>query len=343
MNRLPSSRIALLAALGLLAPSAWAQTELVALHPCVIEGPKPKKQKAAQPQPDELEAICATEIARSDAQLVPSDQVRDFLAKEPEGSCALKEPKRNACLGKLATATKASRALLITIAPGPLTRVSGVVVNPSGEVLDQKSVQLRNRDNQPQSELVRTAVTRLRGQLALTATKVTHREAPPAPAQDDTLAPLTPAPAETPPAPAAAPPVAAAPPPAAPGLDLSFLAGRSWKTPTAYATAGAGVVALGLATAFTVQAGNTLQELDAPYADGKLPPYSELGRLSGLQRTLGTQRTVAGVSAALGAALVGTGVYLWLSDRQQPGTPATPGATALSAGPGGVNVRVVLP
>lgn len=341
MNRLPFSRIALLAALGLLAPSAWAQTELVALHPCVLEGARPKKQKAPQPQPDELEALCATEIARSDAQLVPSAQVRDFLAKEPEGSCALKESKRNMCLGRLATATQASRALLITISPGTLTRVSGVLVNPRGEVLDQKSVQLRNRNNQPQGELVRTAVTRLREQLALAPAKDTTREPPPA--QGDTLAPLEPPPAEPTPPPAP-PTVAAAPPaPAAPGLDLSFLAGRSWKTPTAYATAGAGIVALGLATAFTVQAGSTLQELDAPYAGGNLPPYSELGRLSGLQRTLNTQRTLAGVSAAVGAALVGTGVYLWLSDRQQPGAPAAPGATALSAGPGGVNVRVVLP
>jgi hypothetical protein len=344
VNRLPFSRIALLATLGLLAPSAWAQTELVALHPCVLEGAKPKKPKAAQSQPDELEAICATEIARSDAQLVPSDQVRDVLAKEPEGSCALKEPKRNLCLGRLATATKASRALLITINPGTLTRVSGVVVNPSGEVLDQKSVQLRNRNNQPLGELVRTAVTRLREQLPLAPAKVAAREAPAQPAPDDTLAPLEPAPAE--PAPPPAPPaLAAAPAPAAsaPGLDLSFLAGRSWKTPTAYASAGVGVAGLVLATVFTAQAGNTLQELDAPYADGKLPPYSELGRLSGLQRTLNTQRTVAGVSAAVGAALVGTGVYLWLSDRQQPGAPAAPGVTALSAGPGGINVRVVLP
>jgi hypothetical protein len=341
VNRFPFSRIALLVALGLLVPSARAQTELVALHPCVLEGSKPKKQKTPQTQPDELEAICATEIARSDAQLVPSDQVRDFLAKEPEGSCALKEPKRNLCLGRLATSTQASRALLITINPGTLTRVSGVVVNPSGEVLDQKSVQLRNRNNQPLGELVRTAVTRLREQLALAPAKVAAREAPAAPTPDDTLAPLEPAPTEPTPAP---PTVAQAPAPAsAPGLDLSFLAGRSWKTPTAYATAGAGVVALGLATVFTVQAGSTLRELDAPYANGNLPPYSELGRLSGLQSTLGTQRTIAGVSAAMGAALVGTGVYLWLSDRQAPGAPATPGATALSAGPGGVSIRVVLP
>ncbi len=346
MNRLPLSRTALLAALGLLAPSAWAQTEPVALHPCVIEGPKPtKKQKASQPQPDELEAICATEIARSDAQLVPSDQVRDVLAKEPSGSCALpKDPQRNTCLGKLATATKAGRALLITINPGTLTRVSGVIVNPRGEVLDKKSVQLRNRNNQPLGELVRTAVTRLREQLALAPAKAAAREAPQA-APDDTLAPLETA--SEPPAPAPAPPtVAQAPAPAAapaPGLGLGFLAGRSWKTPTAYATAGAGVVALGLATVFTVQATNSLRELEAPYAGDNFPAHSDLGRLSGIKNTLDTQRTVAGVSAAVGAALVGTGVYLWLSDRKEPGAPAAPGATALSAGPGGVSVRVALP
>jgi hypothetical protein len=77
-----------------------------------------------------------------------------------------------------------------------------------------------------------------------------------------------------------------------------------------------------------------------PYENNQYPLRSELPRIVQLRDEARTKRTIAGVSAALGAALAGTGVYFWLNDR--PATPA-PGVAALSVGPGGVSVLGVLP
>ena len=60
-----------------------------------------------------------------------------------------------------------------------------------------------------------------------------------------------------------------------------------------------------------------------------------------LREKASQQRVLAGVSAAVGVALVGTGVYLWLDDRRAA-TPA-PGVAAFSVGPGGVSVVGFLP
>jgi hypothetical protein len=323
----------LLFTLGLLlAPAASAQTDSVALHPCAIVGEKDKNKV------QDHQATCATEIARGDIQLVPSDQVRAFLEKEPKKSCApAKKPAE--CLGRLATATQASRAVLITLDPGQLTRVSGLVVNPRGEVVDQKSIQIRSR-GQPQAELIRTAITRLREQLNLVPLKVTPLvEQPPPPP----LVATTPPPAQEPalvPAPLAEAPATSAPPPAIAVSQSASSDGRSWRTPVAYTSAGAGVVALGLAGYFVISGNNAMIESNKPYADNRYPPQSELANISQLRQQATTQRILAGVSAGVGAALVGTGVYLWLNDRKAP--PA-PGVAALSVGPGGVSVLGVLP
>lgn len=331
MNPQPSSRPALLLVLGfLLAPSAWAQTDLVALHPCAIVDVKDKQQV------DDLQVICATEIARGDVQLVPSDQVRAFLDKEAKGSCA-RAKKPAECLGKLATATQASRAVLITLSPGQLTRVSGLVVSSKGEVVDQKNVQLRNRSQQPQEELVRTAVTRLREQLNLTPLKIAPLvEQPPSP-------PLVAAPAPEPtpvPAPAAPPPERAYVEETVMERQQALSTGRTWKTPAAYASAGTGVAALGLAVFLAIGGNNAMLESNEYYANNNLPVRSELERIADLREEATDKRTLAGVSAAIGAALAGTGVYLWLSDR--PASP-TPGATSLLVGPGGISLHGVLP
>ncbi|AKJ07756.1 hypothetical protein ATI61_107206 [Archangium gephyra] len=329
----PTPRPLLLTLGLLLAPAASAQTDFVALHPCAIVGEKDKAKV------QDHQALCATEIARGDIQLVPSDLVRAFLDKEPKKSCApAKKPAE--CLGRLATATQASRAVLITLDPGQLTRVSGLVVNPRGEVVDQKSIQIRSR-GQPQAELIRTAITRLREQLNLVPLKVTPLvEQPPLPP----LVATTPPPAQetTPlvPAPLAEAPTASAPPPAVGVSQSASSDGRTWKTPVAYASAGAGVVALGLSGFFAISGNNAMVESNKPYANNRYPPQSELANISQLRQQATTQRILAGVSAGVGAALVGTGVYLWLHDRKAP--PA-PGVAALSVGPGGVSVLGVLP
>jgi hypothetical protein len=333
VNPPPSSRPALLLVLGfLLAPFAQAQTDLVALHPCAIVGVKDKQQL------DELQALCATEMARGDVQLVPSEQVRAFLDGEPKGSCARAKTPAT-CLGKLATVTQASRAVLITITPGQLIRVSGLVVDATGEVADQKSIQIRNR-GQPEGELVRTAITRLRAQLNVLPLKPAPlvEQPPPAPLVATPTPTLTP---EPPPAPAQA-----EPPPAA--LEETRVARhqgpsleRTWKTPAAYASAGTGVAALGLAVFLAIDGNNAMLKSNEYYANNQLPIRSELEAIAELREQASTRRTLAGVSAAVGAALAGTGVYLWLTDR--PASPPTPGAVSLSVGPGGLSLQGALP
>ena len=329
----PASRTALLLVLGtLLAPSAWAQSDLIALHPCAIVDVKDKQQV------NDLQLTCATEIARGDVQLVSSDQVRAFLDKEAKGSCA-RAKKPSECLGRLATATQASRAVLITVNPGTLTRVSGLVVNPRGEVVDQKSIQLRNRGQQTQGELVRTAITRLREQLNLIPLKIAPLvEQPPPPPLVAAPAPEpAPDPARTeppPPAKPAAPPEAIAVRPQAPG------AARTWKTPVAYASAGVGVAALGVATWLAIDGNAAMLKSNEYYAGNKLPVRDELDDIVALRKEADTKRILAGVSTGVGAALIGTGVYFWLGDRS---TSLAPSVAALSVGPGGVSIVGTLP
>lgn len=329
MKPLVSARTPLLLTLGLLlAPAARAQTDLVALHPCNIVGEKGK-------QVEELQATCATEMARSDVQLVPSTQVRTFLDTEAKGSCT-RAKKVNECLGKLAAATQASRAVLITLNPGQLTRASGVVVSPQGTVLDQKSIQIRSR-GQSQGDLIRTALTRLREQLTLAPVKpapLVEPAPPPLVATPEPAAPSTSTPPLAPPAPQAAPPEAI------PSVRASAAAPTAWRKPVAYTSAGLGVVALGLAGFFAISGENAMVKSNAFYGNNTFPDITQLDQIAQLRQDAQNKRTLAGVSAAVGAVLVGTGAYLWLTDR--PASPS-PGTAALSVGPGGVGVHVLLP
>lgn len=341
MKSPPTSRSPLLLALGLLlAPSvqaadpaaATAPSDLVALHPCVIAGAKDKDKVL------EYQATCATELARGDVQPVPSEQVRAFLDKEPRKSCA--PGKKSAeCLGRLATATQASRAVLITVTPGQPTRVSGLVVNAQGELVDKKSIR---KGGPSEAESVRSAISLLRQQLNIVPLKVTPLVEQPPPPPLVAAAPPPVQPSEPPPSTkqtAPVPPVAA--PPEALGVSQQApRTGRTWKTPVAYAAAGTGVVALGLAGFFAIDGNNAMIASNKPYENNQYPPRSELPRIAQLRDEAQTKRIIAGVGTAVGAALVGTGVYFWLNDR--PAAPA-PGVSALSVGPGGVSVLGVLP
>jgi hypothetical protein len=306
--------------------SAQEAIDLVALHPCVVMGEKDKNKV------QDYEVACTTEIARSDVRLVPSEQVRAFLEKEPKKSCApAKKPAE--CLGRLATATQAAHSVLITLTPGPLTRASGLVVNPRGEVLDQKSIQLRNR-GQPQDELIRTALTRLREQLDIAPMSLPSLVQPPS-APPPAVAPPPPlATSETAPgqSPSGSPLVTSAKP--------SAFDWRSWKRPVAYTAAGVGVAALGLAGFLALDGDKAMRDSNEYYAGGRYPTSNNVAHIVELREKAASRRVLAGVSTAVGAALAGAGVYLWLDDRR---TPPTPGVSALSAGPGGVSVLGVLP
>ncbi len=116
---------ALLLLVGLHGLVAGAATrELVAAHPLVIVGGE---------QADEaLHTAFAAEVARLNVDLVDSEQVRAFLKTQRNESCV----GDDRCLAELARATRASRALLVTILPhAPRVIVSGKIVLPAGRVL----------------------------------------------------------------------------------------------------------------------------------------------------------------------------------------------------------------
>ena len=332
MNSHHSSRSTLLLALGLLlTPAAQAQTEVIALHPCHLAGEK-------NPQVlEETQAMCAAELARDEVQLVRSDEVRAILDKEPKKSCVVSK-KPAECLGRLATATNAGRAVLITITPGQLTRVSGLVVDPKGELLDQKSIQMRSR-GEPPAKTIRTAVSRLIEQLNLVPVKlaplVEQQPTPPAPVEAPPPAPTTGTAQVEPPmqsAPPAAPQVARS----APGSAFD------WRSPVVtYVGAGVGGAGLVLAGVFTFLGNDSINKSNTFYEGGKLPSLGQLPEVSELRQKASTQRTLAAVSATVGGlALAGMGAQLWFKHR---GTAPAPGATSLSVGPGGVSVHVLLP
>lgn len=354
MKHLPSSRSLLLALGLLLAPAvqamdaaapAPAQSDLVALHPCAIEG---ERNKALV---QDYQTVCASVFSSGDVRRVPDEQLLAFLDKQPGKSCAQaaqpkskKPPDVAGCLGRLATATQASRAVLITVTPGQLTRVSGLVVDAQGIVVDQKSIQMRSH-GQPPEELLRTALASLRKQLqfappAPAPTPPPVAEPPPSPpvaeAPPPTLRPSEPAPSA--PRVEAPPPVQAAAP--EPIAVKSSSHAPAWRRPTAYVSAGVGVVALGVAGFLALSSNSDVAQSNAFYKDNAYPAFNQLDEIARLRDSASTKRTLAGVSAGVGAALIGAGAFLWLQDR--PAAPA-PGVAALSVGPNGVSVLGFLP
>ncbi len=305
----------------------------LALHPCVVVGEKNPEQARNH------QLACTTVLVPANVRRVPDEQVTAFLDKEPRKTCAPPAAKKtNECLARLATATQAARAVLITITPGQVTRVSGLVVGAEGEVIDQKSIQLRSR-GQSQDELLRTALARLKDQLNLLPAKSVTAAPEPTP----TPPPAPPAVASTPPpdAPSAAPSPDAlltATPPAP--RERSPLLGQSWKTPVAYSAAGVGLVAMGLAGYLALSGDQAMRQSNLPFANNGYPLVTEVDSVLALRAEASRKRTFAGIGAAAGAVLLGTGAYLWFTDRPRA---ATPGLSGVSVGPGGVSVSGVLP
>src|SRR5687768_7250714 len=83
----------------------------VALHPSEVVDATPKD--AAR-----VHALIERELIRAGAALVPSTDVKRFLAKRADRSCAaLGDAERTRCLGELARSAQVDRAVLITVAP----------------------------------------------------------------------------------------------------------------------------------------------------------------------------------------------------------------------------------
>ncbi|OJH42309.1 hypothetical protein [Cystobacter ferrugineus] len=315
--------------------AAQDDIRLVAVHPCVVIGEKDKKKA------QNYEDACTAAIARTGVNHVPDEQVSAFLEKEPKKSCVSANKESLECLGRLAANTQSGHSLLVTVKLGVPTYVSGHVVDTRGEELRKMTLrlsapaQLLKEDAGDGADIRnRPFAIRLLRQLRILPRRSPPRTEPPPPAP-----PVAEAPAP------AAPPVAAAPAPVAVEETLvpsvrDSSSGRSWKTPVAYTAAGVGVAALGLAGFLVFDGDKAMRDSNAYYADGRYPTSKDVAQIAALREKAASRRVLSGVSAAVGAALAGAGVYLWLQERQA--TP-TPGVASLSVGPGGVSILGVLP
>lgn len=342
------SRYGLLLALSVafLAPSAQAQQpqaaprERIALHPCVITGGKQQKNIS------DLEALCATAAVRESMNLVPSNEVRAFLEKE-RGSCA-KAKNRNACLGRLAAATKATRTLYITLNPftPKSTRITGLVVDDTGKKVEEKPLELPRIANKPPSDVIRFAVTALLDELSVAK----------APVQDTLTIPLTPGATPEPepvavpsPTPQPSQPTVAAPSPQlAPALSVKKEApkGSTWKTPAGISGMAVGGVGLVVSGILVMSSNSKAKEFNDAYKNG-FPPQADLVRLAQLHDDAESQRKTATIAAAAGGTLVIGGAILWLMDGSSSfsssSTTGKVGTTRILAGPGQVGLSVLLP
>lgn len=343
MKHLPSSRSLLLALGLLLAPAAQAlepeqapaaapaPLDLVALHPCAVEGEKNKELL------QKYQDACASEFGN--VQHVPPEQVLAFLEKQPKKTCAnAREAAQSECLGRLATATQASRTLLVTITRTPSAwRAQGLVVDSQGRVIKELTTQKSHNGDLPETR-IREALSNLHKQL-----KPVLPESPPAATTPPppTLAEAPPpAPQTSGPTPNTAPPATVEETVPAPIAVQASSRAPTWRRPAAYASAGVGVVALGLAGFFALSSNSDVAKSNEFYKDNAYPAFNQLDEIAQLRESASTKRTLAGVSAGVGAALIGAGAFLWLQDR--PASPA-PGVAAFSVGPHGVSVLGFLP
>ncbi|MBF5045777.1 hypothetical protein FGE12_25440 [Aggregicoccus sp. 17bor-14] len=305
---------------ALAAPSAAAAPtpETIALHPCVIVG-------EAGAEAENLAATCATVVAKRDVELTSSTAVREFLAKEPEQSCAGQaEPEQ--CLTRLARSTQAARALLITLAPFARTPfVRALIVERMGTATS-KELPVKRKRGESTAAYVRRSVEELLAQVDLNPVEIA-----PLVAEDPKPEP-PPAPTVTP---AASAPVAAVTPPAPAGPP------RSWRTPTGIGGVVAGAFALGASGLFLHQANQALDSLDALHGDRgyQLPDLAEATQLR--ERADSRQR-LSLASGIVGAGLLAGGGYLLWSDRHSARSART-GKPVVLLGPTSASVLVRFP
>ncbi|WNG34332.1 hypothetical protein F0U61_12355 [Archangium violaceum] len=332
MNRFSCLRPPLLLATALLlAPLARGQSESVAIHPCVVKGGSPNTAK-------KLQGVCTQAIGAAEG------------VKTTESACARSKSSNDflSCLGRLARDNQASRSVLVTLSlqPGNKVGLSGIAVGPEGQKLEQKDIAAQSvKAGSPMESFVQTQVEELRKQLIPAPPPPEPKQAEPTPpassvqsarveqqpqgvSGSNTQGAVT---GESTEKPELVPSVTET---------QKRAESRTWKTPVAYAAGGTGVAAGVLAVVFAIQAGNAYDKLDAEYQNGAAPPPSRAAEVAGLRDDINRNRTLAGVSAGVGAALVATGAVLWFIDK--PSEPKA-GSASLSVGPGGVGLSVLLP
>ena len=312
LSQLLRSCTVLCAALLAQGAAAAPTPESVALHPCVIVG-------EAGADAENLGATCATVVAKRDVELTSSTAVREFLAKEPEQSCAGQAAPEQ-CLARLARSTHAARSLLITLAPFARTPFArALIVERMGTTLT-KELPVKRKRGENTAAYVRRSVEELLEQVDLNPVEIA-----PLVAEDPKPEPVTAAPTAATPSPALQPLPPASPP-------------RTWRTPAGFAGLGVGAVALGLAGVFTFQANDALDQLDALYGDNgyALPDLPEATQLR--ERADSRQRLTL-VSGIVGAGLLAGGGYLLWSDRDAA-RKAPIGKARVMLGPSGAALRL---
>jgi hypothetical protein len=300
----------LLTALTSLAAPAPTSSSAPALvpHPLVVVGGSDDDAARFGPQLD-------AELSRRDVKVVGQKCAREFVSARPGGSCAGDER----CLAELARACGGQRALYVTVYPfrprmvfvGKLVRSDGLLERSVSNLeVSRPKGRLRPEMVRPGIEKVLTEGLRVES-LDLQPLVA----APVVSAVDPAGAIVAPEPSRT-----EAPPAAVA---------SAASRGASGQRIAAYACVGVGAVALAVGTALLFGAKSDedayRQTLD-PY--GQRPPTPEAAAAQDSLRGKSTGVTLALVA---GAALVATGVTLWVLD----GSKSDGAHVELRPGPGG--------
>ncbi len=304
------------AALVLIPLTASAAAPRIGLHRSEIVGTGPKTTNA-------LHALVAAELAQRGVELAPADEVTKFLKTRKKRSClALPEALRTPCLSDLARTVGADRSLVITISPAVKDKLllAALVVSAEGEVVQSLTpVEYPRGPKMSVSQALKEALLDFVPQLDVF--KLKSRVLMPKQA----LA----VPPSTENAPSAAASISASVP-----RDDAKARRRTF----AIASLAAGAVAAGLGTWQAVAASAEYAEFEGPYANGGRPALDQRDRLSELRGSADRSRTFGTFGLGVGAAAIGTGLYLLLAPEDAPRS-----RTNVLLGPSSVGVSVPVP
>jgi hypothetical protein len=290
--------VAALCLLPAVATAAPANT-LVA-HPLVVVG-------GSDAEVQRFAALLDAELARRDVRLAPPACSKAFLARRGTGSCGGAED----CLAQLAQACGSARALYVTVYPHrPKLVFTAKVVRADGQVEKViSSFEVTRPAGKPTPEAVRAGLQ----QLLQVGIQLEALDLAPLVAD----APVLPPPPV--PAPSVSPPVVVPPPPAAVAA-AEVSRAPSGQRIASYVVGGAGVVALGVGTAlYFVAKGDesTYQKTLDPAGQRPDTPQA-----AAQQSSLRSQGPLVTWMLIGGAALVVTGVVLFVTEPSSP-TAAT--------------------
>jgi PEGA domain len=121
------------------------------------------------------------------------------------------------------------------------------------------------------------------------------------------------------------------PPPApAPAVHAEVRPLRTWRTPAGISLVGVGVASVGLGVLFQITANDSASKFNQSYANGSAPLPSQVATVDQYRSDAHTQQTLAYVGYGVGAAAIGTGLWLWLTDGKVPETAVVPGPHSLT-------------